>query len=59
MTQDGVELQSFSNIFLKIKYLSLKVVIAKNYTALKLIQNFIFDCLFKIYVKSLTENYEH
>ena len=38
---------------------SIIVTLAKNYLALKLIQNFAWMTIFKIYVTKLTENYEH
>ena len=37
----------------------LLVALAKDYLALKLIQNFALMTIFKIYVTKLTENYEH
>ena len=40
-------------------HLVLLVALAKNYLALKLIQNFALMTIFKIYVTKLTENYEH
>ena len=43
----------------QLNHLVLLVALAKNYLALKLIQNFALMTIFKIYVIKLTENYEH
>ena len=43
----------------QLNHLVLLVALAKNYLALKLIQNFNLMTIFKIYVTKLTENYEH
>ena len=43
----------------QLNHLVLLVALAKNYLALKLIQNFALMTIFKIYVTKLTENYEH
>ena len=46
-------------IFLSDLFLIVDEIVAKNYLALKLVQNFALMTILKIYIANLTENYEN